>query len=170
MTLTIAIVFGVFSAVAALSVLIGLPGIWAMALASLIVEWTAPELMSWWAIGGLLAIAVIGEVIETVAGSVGAKARGASNRAMIAAAFGGIVGGIAGTLLIPVPVVGTIVGSALGAGIAAVALELTLIDRRDLKHLSGVGIATAIGRLLAVVIKSVLAVVAFTVVLVSLMF
>lgn len=170
MTLTIAILFGVFSAVSAVSVLIGLPGIWAMALVSLIVELIEPELLSWWAIGGLIFIAVFGEIVETLAGSVGAKAKGASNRAMIAAAVGGIVGGIVGTFAIPVPVVGTIIGSALGAGAFAVALEVTLADRRRWRHLGAVGVATAIGRLIAVVIKSVLAVVALFVVLGSLIF
>jgi uncharacterized protein YqgC (DUF456 family) len=170
MTLAIAIGFGLFCVLCAFAVLVGLPGIFAMGLVALIVEWVAPELMSWWAIGGILGIAVLGEVIETLAGSLGAKAKGASNRAMFAAAVGGIAGAILGTFLIPIPVVGTVLGSALGAGLAAVGMELTLVDRRSVKHLGGVGAATAIGRLFAVVIKGVLAALACLVAIAAMIF
>ena len=186
MTLTIAIGFGLFCVLCAFAVLVGLPGIFAMGLVALIVEWVTPELMSWWAIGGILGIAVLGEVIETLAGSLGAKAKGASNRAMFAAAVGsfasvndqavfaaavgGIAGAILGTFLIPIPVVGTVLGSALGAGLAAVGMELTLVDRRSVKHLGGVGAATAIGRLFAVVIKGVLAALACLVAIAAMIF
>jgi len=160
MTTAIAITFALFCVLCAGAVILGLPGIWAMAVAALIVEFTAPEVLTWWTVGGLFVVAVLGELVETLAGSLGAKSRGASKRAMVAAAIGGLVGALLGTVLIPIPVVGTVLGSAIGAGLFAVGFEITLIDRRRLRHLTNVGVATAIGRLFAVVIKGAMAVMA----------
>lgn len=142
-----------------------LPGIWLMALSALLFRLWRPELVDWWVIIAVLAIALLGEALEFIAGAVGAKRGGGSGRAAIGAVIGGIIGAILGTVVIPIPLVGTILGSALGSGLLAVAFELTLRPSlestpRAPGHMGRVGSSAFVGRLVATVIKSVLAVVA----------
>lgn len=143
----------------------GLPGIWLMGLFAILVRLWRPELVEWWVIFAVLGLALTAEVLEFVAGAVGAKRGGGSSRAAVGALVGGVVGAIMGTVLIPIPLVGTILGSALGSGLLAVAMELTLRPTlesapRGPGHMGRVGSAAFIGRLVATVIKSVFAVVA----------
>lgn len=80
-------------------------------------RWDGPgPSLGWWTLGIVLALAVLGELIETLAASVGAKAVGGSKRGAMLALIGGIVGAIAGTVLLTIPVAGTLIGAAIGAG------------------------------------------------------
>ncbi len=147
----------------------GLPGIWLMGLAALSMRLWKPELAEWWVIGATLGIALVGEILEFVAGAAGARKAGGSKRAALGAIVGGVVGAIAGTVLIPVPLAGTILGSALGSAGGAVGMELTLRRMpgeapRVAGHHRRVGTAAFVGRLAATVIKVVLAMVAGTLV------
>jgi hypothetical protein len=66
-------------------------------------------------VGILLVLAVLGEIIELVAGAAMAGKRGASRRAMAMAVAGTMVGSILGAIFtIPIPIIGPIVGALAG--------------------------------------------------------
>lgn len=154
MELTIAILFTLSNILAVFAVLLALPGTWVMVLTAIGINLIFHDNMfSWWTIGVAAALALLGELLELLAGAAGAKAMGASKRSVFASIVGGITGAILGTFLIPIPVLGTILGSALGAGAGAVVFEFTISDRRNLKHLRGIGTGAFTGRLLATVLK-----------------
>jgi len=152
--------------------LLSLPGIWLMALAALLVEWWQPEALSWGAIIACVVIALVGELLEFIAGAIGAAKAGGSKRAATGAIVGGIVGGIAGTVLIPIPLVGTILGGAIGSGLLALAMEMTVKLKSDgtekaRGHHRRVATGAFVGRLAATVLKGACAVAAALVLIVS---
>ena len=156
-TVVVAILLTVVNVLMALVTFVGLPGHWVMLLAAIAVQfWREP--FSWWTLGAGLFVAVMAEVAEFLAGAAGAKMAGSSKRAAWAAVAGGLVGAIVGTFgLAFIPLLGTVIGAAVGAALAAVAFELTLIDRRRFGHLSRLCLATAVSRFAALLIKGVLA-------------
>lgn len=158
MDIVIAILFSLSSFLLVFAVLLTLPGTWLMVLMAMLLNLTMePNPFSWWTIGVAIALAALGELLELIAGGAGAKAMGASKRSVLASIGGGIVGAILGTFLLPIPIVGTVLGSALGAGIGAVVFEFTIADRRHIKHLRGIGTGAFTGRLLATVLKALVA-------------
>lgn len=111
---------------------IGLPGTWVMiglaAGAYLLQEAAGAvggESAVWWTLGICVALAVLGEVVETVAGAMGTRAGGGTGRGMVGAIVGGIVGGIALTPVIPIPLVGTLLGAMIGTFVGALVAELS---------------------------------------------
>ena len=67
-------------------------------------------------------LALVGELIEFVAGAFGAQRAGASRRATIYAMLGSIGGAIVGALIgLPVPVVGSVLAAILFGGLGATA-------------------------------------------------
>ena len=147
--------FSLIGAVCVLLVIVGLPGAWIMlAVAALIDLLLAPRVgdgaafFGWWAIGAGAVVALLGEVIETLAAAEGARRGGASVRGAIGATIGGIVGAIAGTILIPILVVGSLVGAALVAVAGAVLGELTregMRSRATAKPATGAAIGKGLG-------------------------
>jgi len=127
-----------------------LPGIWLVAVAAVAYGWYYDwQRVGPWAIGAILALLVVAEVVEQVSGMWFARRAGGSRRA----AWWGLFGGIAGALLltISVPLIGTIIGAAVGCFAGALAAELSLQ-----KHAAAgarVGLYTAIGRTLGTVLK-----------------
>lgn len=78
--------------------------------------------ISLWSAGAVVALAILGEVIEFAAGAAGAAKSGGSRRGMILAVAGAMGGSIAGTFLgvmIPVPVVGSLIGAIGGGALGA---------------------------------------------------
>jgi hypothetical protein len=152
-----------FSALLALGlVVLSLPGVWMLAVLAVGTELLFPELLSGWTIAAVLALAVVAEVVDTLASAAGAKKAGGSRRAMFASIFGAIVGGILGTIV--VPILGTIVGAVLGAGIAAGLLESTKryhdIEGDSTRSRAwNVGVGAAKGRAVAILVKGVIALV-----------
>jgi uncharacterized protein YqgC (DUF456 family) len=128
----------------------GLPGLWIMVAASavygLITRWSYLGFKTMFA---LILIALIAEVVETIAGGAGAKRAGASKRGIIGAIIGGIVGGI--VLSFFVPIIGTIVGACAGSLLGAVIVELSI--GREVGHSFRIGVAAAKGRLLGIISK-----------------
>src|SRR4051812_8587256 len=107
--------------------LLGLPGLWAMVLATLIYAWyTAFYFIGLWTLVSLIAIAAVAELIEFAAGSRGAKKAGGSSRAAWGALIGGLLGAI--VLTIPVPIIGTTIGLCIGVFAGALIGELTVHD------------------------------------------
>ena len=73
--------------------------------------------------------AVVGEVLEFIAGAMGARAGGASRAGMAGSLVGGFVGVVLGTILIPVPLAGSIVGALAGVVAGAVVGEMAFHGR-----------------------------------------
>lgn len=158
MDIVLAILFSLSSFLLVFAVLLTLPGTWLMVLLALGLNLSMPSgPFSWWMIGVAFVLACLGEVLELVASGAGAKAKGASKRSIVASVVGGVAGAIVGTIVLPI--IGTIIGSALGAGVGAIVFEFTIADRRDLKHLRGIGTGAFTGRLLATVLKALVALV-----------
>src|SRR5687768_7524398 len=109
--------------------LVGLPGLWLMAAAAALYELVTPGRYLYpWPLLIILALCLIAELLEFLAGAGGASKAGGSKRSMV----GGIVGGLAGGILlsIPVPILGTIAGVCIGAFAGATLAQLT--KQRDL--------------------------------------
>jgi len=125
-----------------------LPGTWTIAAATALFAWVYWEpgdpMIGWWTLSAMLVLCVLGELIETLAGAVGAKGAGGSKRSIALAIVMGIAGAIMGTFFIPIPVVGTLIGAALGSGTGAVLGELWI--GRDWKLALKTGQGAAIGR------------------------
>jgi uncharacterized protein YqgC (DUF456 family) len=119
--LGLAAVFSLLGLACVALVAIGLPGTWLMlvlgagTLAAM--SWlgaATDAAAAWWTLGVGVALALVGEVVETAAGAAGSQAGGGSRRGMVGAVVGGFVGGIAFTPLIPIPLVGTLIGAMIG--------------------------------------------------------
>src|SRR5215203_3550235 len=105
--------------------IIGLPGIWLMIGVVGIYAWLtrADNYVGTISLIVLVALGILAEVVEFIAGSAGAKKAGGSKRAAMGAIIGALVGGIF-LSFIPIPIVSTIVGACLGAFIGAAIVEL----------------------------------------------
>lgn len=144
-------------------VIFQLPGSWVMlALTGLFalgqtwfVGWDADAVMiSVWTILAMLALAIIGEIVEMLAGAQGAKKAGGTKTAAVLAIVGGVVGALLGTVLIPVPIVGTILGACIGAGAAA--LTGDLLRGRNIEQASLTARGAAVGKLWGTLAKMVI--------------
>lgn len=134
----VALVFAVLGLACVLLVIIQLPGTWVMLGLALVVEWTDRlylpadhrQTFDWWVLLGCLGLAVIGEIVEFVAGMVGARKGGSTARGMWGALIGGIVGVFVFTplfVVIPLlgPLLGTFFGAVLGTFVGALIGELS---------------------------------------------
>ncbi len=92
----------------------------------------------------LLALAIIGEIIETMAGAAGARRAGGSRTGALLAIVGGVIGAIVGTGVIPVPVVGTVIGACVGGGIGAMSGDL--MRGRSIREAGAAGKGAAVGK------------------------
>src|SRR5207237_787471 len=130
----------------------GLPGLWLMVAATavygLITRWAYLGFKTMFA---LILIALIAEVVETVAGGAGAKRAGASKRGIAGAIVGGLIGALVLSFLIPIPVIGTIVGACAGSLLGAMLVEISI--GREVVHSLRVGVGAAKGRLLGIISK-----------------
>ena len=100
--------------------LFSLPGNWVIVGAAALYAWYVPADSSWdvsWTIViALLVLATLGELIELLAGAMGARGRGGSRRGAVLAIAGSLVGALVGaTIGIPIPLVGSVIGVMLGA-------------------------------------------------------
>jgi uncharacterized protein len=106
--------------------ILGLPGNWLMlACATLYWIWMPEE--STGTIGTTLllvlaGLAVLGEVLELIAGSAGVSKAGGTRRSAVYAILGSIGGALVGFVVgVPIPLVGPLVGSLLLGGFGAMA-------------------------------------------------
>lgn len=131
----------IFNACSLLLVLFSLPGNWLMI--------TATGLIAWWqwdekifspaTLIMITVLAIIGEIIEFLAGAGGAKKAGASWLASISAIAGAMVGAALGTVFLPVPILATLLGACIGAGSATLAVETLGGKKIDHSFKSGLG-------------------------------
>lgn len=131
--------------------LMGLPGaLWLMVLsAAAYAWWTDWDYLYLPGLITLVSLALLGELLEFLAGAGGAKAAGGSKRAMVFSTIGGIVGGI--VLSIPLLFVGTIIGVCIGAFAGATLAQMTV--ERDVEHSTRVGLGAAKGTLIGILSK-----------------
>lgn len=106
--------------------------------------------VGWWLVGALVVLAALGELVEFLAGALGAAKAGASKRSAVLALVGSLVGSLVGAFVgLPIPLVGSILaaifGAALGASVGAIGGELW--KGRELHETWTIGTAAFIGRL-----------------------
>jgi hypothetical protein len=104
--------------------LLSLPGNWLMVLGAALYALLVPDPwrvdVSWIAVGVVLAVAVLGEVLETLAVAMGTSRAGGSKRSALLGLCGSIGGGLVGALVgLPVPVVGSVIAVVLFAAAGA---------------------------------------------------
>ncbi|HEX2248992.1 MAG TPA: DUF456 domain-containing protein [Gemmatimonadales bacterium] len=99
----------------------GLPGTWLILLGILGYGWiTDFRTITTGFLVVAIALALVGEVLETWIGFRFAKRYGGSSRAGWGALIGGLIGAIVG---VPVPVIGSVIGGFVGAFIGAAVFE-----------------------------------------------
>jgi uncharacterized protein YqgC (DUF456 family) len=134
--------------------LFGMPGNWLMALATTVYSYFMPAdsaaAIGWKVVAALFILAALGEIIELLAGSMGAAKAGGSKRGAVLAMLGSITGGIVGIFIgMPIPLVGPIFAALLfaagGAMIGAIIGEIWAGRRLDSSW--QVGRAAFLGRL-----------------------
>jgi uncharacterized protein YqgC (DUF456 family) len=101
----------------------------------------------------MLVLAVIGEVVETMASARGAAKSGGTRTAAVLSIVGGIVGAILGTMVFPV--IGTILGACAGAGVFAIGGDM--LRGREFHEARVTGQGAAIGKLWGTLTKVVIA-------------
>ncbi len=101
----------------------------------------------------ILALAIVGEIVEALASGVGAAKFGGGKGAMAASVVGCILGAIAGTPLIPIPLIGTLIGACIGAFAGATLYEYKH-QEKELEDAMKVGFGAALGKVGGLFAKS----------------
>jgi uncharacterized protein YqgC (DUF456 family) len=133
--------------------LLNAPGLWVMALATLLYAWlTHFQYVGWISLAVIFLLAGIAELIDTLASGAAAKRAGAGKAGVFGAIIGGILGGIFLTISIPfAPGVGTILGVCLGTFVGALIGEMAAGTELGLSLRAGVGAVK--GRLIGMFTK-----------------
>lgn len=153
--------------------IIGLPGNWLVVALAATYSYFMPDErrldIGVSTVVGLFALAALGELIEFLAGALGASKAGASKRGTALALAGSLLGGIAG-IFVPIPVVGQIVGPIVCAGLGALvgAVIGEQWKGRDLDETLNIGHAAFWGRLIGTLGKILVGCVMLVLVIVSL--
>jgi uncharacterized protein YqgC (DUF456 family) len=107
----------------------GLPGLWVILLGTLGYGWlTDFRSLSAGLIVLIIALALIGEIVESWLGFRFARRYGGSRRAGWGALVGGLVGAVVG---VPVPLIGSVIGGFVGAFAGATLFEYTASRRSE---------------------------------------
>jgi hypothetical protein len=156
--------------------LFGMPGNWLMALATAVYAYLMPAesaaAIGWKVVVVLIILAAMGEIIELLAGSMGAARAGGSKRGAVLALLGSITGGIVGIFIgMPIPLVGPIFAALLfaagGAMTGAIIGEIWAGRRLDASW--QIGKAAFVGRLVGTLGKILIAAVMLALVVASLL-
>ncbi|MCH2211060.1 MAG: DUF456 family protein [Fuerstiella sp.] len=153
--------------------LLMLPGNWIMVAALclfLLVVGDAQAGPNWVTVLIVAGLAIVGEIIELVAGSARAARAGATRRSMLLSLVASFVLSVVGTFAVPVPVVGTALGAIGGAILGAFAgawLGETWAGT-DSRQRVEISQAAMSGRLLGMLIKLTIGAAIFVIQLISL--
>ena len=133
-----------------IAVVLGLPGTWLILVASVFYGWlTDFAIITSQLLLGLLALAVVAELLDLTAGLWGARRYGGTKKAMVGTMIGGILGAVA---LSPMLFgFGTIVGAFFGAFVGA--FSMTYLEQRKMDEAMRVGWGALLGRVFAMVFK-----------------
>ncbi len=109
-----------------LSNALSLPGNWLILAFTALFAWAFPKVpgpgIGWITVGILAGIAILGELVEFLAGAAVAGQRGGSRRGMVLAIFGTIAGSFGGAFVsLPVPLIGPVIGALAGGAVGAFA-------------------------------------------------
>ena len=164
--------FVLYASICVLITLVGLPGVWLMVGGALVIHlstplWNGVPLWGRTIIGVCLGLAVIGELIETLAAGLGAKAGGGSKRGMFGAIIGSMLGAFVCTFFIPIPLIGTLIGAIVGAFGGALIGELSHKQTPTTGELAKSAIGAAIGRVFGILGKTGIVTVCWCVLLIS---
>jgi uncharacterized protein YqgC (DUF456 family) len=133
----------------------GLPGLWVMVLGVLAYGWlTGFQAVTAGIVALVVALAVLGEVIEAWLGFRFARRYGGSSRAGWGALAGGLIGAVVG---VPVPLIGSVIGGFVGAFAGAALFEYS--RARKTGAAAGAGWGAVLGRAAAAAVKIALGVV-----------
>jgi uncharacterized protein YqgC (DUF456 family) len=142
--------------------LVGLPGNWLIVATAAAYAWLVTDgsraALGWQAVALLVVLALVGELVEFLAGAMGAAKAGGSRRGTVLAIVGSLVGGIVGLFVgIPIPVIGSLVSAILFGGVGAMigAILGESWKGRDFDTSLEVGKAAFVGRLLGTVGKQI---------------
>ena len=124
MTFVWALLLVVIVVAAWLLTVIGMPGNWLVVTAAAVYAFLLPHdgraAIGWPVVVALVGLAVLGEVVELVAGALGVQRVGGSRRSAVLALGGSVVGGIVGVIVgVPIPIIGSFVGAILFGGLGA---------------------------------------------------
>jgi uncharacterized protein len=137
------------SVVGLLLIPFGLPGLWVILLGIIGYGWiTDFRTVGTGFLILAIALALLGEVLESWVGFRFAKRYGGSGRAGWGALVGGLVGAIVG---VPIPVIGSVIGGFVGAFVGAAVFEYTKARHAEGSVRAGWG--AVLGRAAAVAIK-----------------
>ncbi len=142
---------------------LGLPGNWLMIGGAVALTWWQWKPGAPWGeqmfhpatLIAVVVLALIGELIEFLAGALGSRQAGGSVWGSLAATVGGIAGAIVGTIVfgavaVPPPI-STILGAVIGAFGGSAIVELMIGRKRD--HAFKVGQGAALGHITGVISK-----------------
>jgi uncharacterized protein len=126
MTLVFVALLVVVLLVGWLLTLLSLPGNWLMVAATAVHAYFVPPdsraAIDWKVVVAILIMAILGEVVELVAGAAGTAKAGGSRRGVLLALAGSVLGSILGLFAgLPIPVVGSVIAALLFAGLGALA-------------------------------------------------
>ena len=149
--------------------LLMLPGNWMMLATTMLAAWwlRGAGMFSPWTLVAIVALALIGELVEFFSSAVGVSKSGGTRWGGTGSLLGAVVGAIGGTLLIPVPLLGSLVGVCVGAAGGALAGELATgrSGSQSAKSATAAGagrlVGTAVKFIIGVVIWSIIAIAAF---------
>jgi hypothetical protein len=166
----IATLFMLLGAGCVVLVVFSLPGTWVMIALAVLIELTdqvylspppegSQQTFSWWVLGTAFGLALLGELLEFLAGAAGTKVGGGTRRGMIGALVGGILGAFLLTpLFFWLPVLGVLLGALLGTFVGAVVGELST-EKATLSGTMKPAIGATIGRVLGTMGKLAIAIV-----------
>lgn len=158
LTIGVAVAMALIGLVSLALTLVGLSGVWLIFLAAIGLQLWRPETYQTPTLVAAGVLGLVGEIVEITASAALAKRAGGSRSAAVWSVVGGLAGALLGSVFIPIPVVGTIAGAVIGAGLGATLAHRASPDM-PWKDAARVGRAAASGRLLAIGVKGVIAVV-----------
>lgn len=155
MVILINIIVSVILVSGAMMTMVGLPGNMLIVLTGLVYGYYNDfQQVGYFVLGVVGGLFIFSEVLEFLAGTLGAKKEKASKRAIIAAFFGTFAGGIGGTLILPI--IGSIAGALVGAFLSAALAEYT--KEKDEEQAKRVAIGVLKGQIFGMIVKTTAAV------------
>lgn len=103
---------------------LGLPGNWIMVLAAAIYMLLVPPdlriALGWIPLVAIILLAILGEILELVAGALGVAKAGGSRRSSVLALVGSMAGAMLGLVIgVPIPLIGSLVAAVIFGGLGA---------------------------------------------------